>query len=154
MSKAMTPVIDTLFTDFKEQREELKKMILDLESVKSKIESLFPDALTARNRFFFDEKVKTATALFSSFLEIRKEIIKSIKDEIDLRRRFELEERDMETSDDEVRKLADRIEQLSGVKLTMIEAFKEKVEKIEDRCVRVDELTKEEDHLQEEKENG
>ena len=120
----MTPEIESLFVDYKDQRVQLKKMIIDLESVKAKIETLFPDALTARNRFFFDEKVKTATALFSSFLEIRKEIIKSIKDEIDLRRRFELEERDLEIGDDEVRKLADKIEQLSGVKMRTIEAFK------------------------------
>lgn len=149
MSKATTDVIDNLFVDFKEQRDELKKMIIDLELVKSKIETLFPDALTARNRFFFDEKVKTATALFSSFLEIRKEIIKSIKDEIDLRRRFELEERELEMGDDEVRRIADKIEQLSGVKLTMIEAFKDKVEKvterIEDEYNRLSELSKEEE---------
>lgn len=121
----MTPIIDSLFIDYKEQREQLKDMLIHLESVKSKIDTLFPEALTARNKFFFNENVKTATALFSSFLEIRKEIIKSIKDEIDLRRRFELEERDLEMGDDEVRKIADKIEQLSGVKLTMIEAFKD-----------------------------
>jgi vacuolar-type H+-ATPase subunit I/STV1 len=124
MPKTMTPEIESLFTDFREQRDQLKKMLIDLESVKSKIDTLFPEALTARNKFFFNENVKTATALFSSFLEIRKEVIKSIKDEIDLRRRFELEERDLEMGDDEVRKIADKIEQLSGVKLTMIEAFK------------------------------
>ena len=125
MSKSTTPEIDSLFIDYKEQRDQLKKMLIHLESVKSKIDTLFPEALTARNKFFFNENVKTATALFSSFLEIRKEIIKSIKDEIDLRRRFELEERDLEMGDDEVRKLADRIEQLPGIKLTMIEAFKD-----------------------------
>ena len=125
MPKTMTPIIDSLFIDYKEQREQLKDMLIHLESVKSKIDTLFPEALTARNKFFFNENVKTATALFSSFLEIRKEIIKSIKDEIDLRRRFELEERDLEMGDDEVRKIADKIEQLSGVKLTMIEAFKD-----------------------------
>jgi division protein CdvB (Snf7/Vps24/ESCRT-III family) len=151
MPKTMTPEIESLFTDFKEQRNQLKTMIIDLEVVKSKIETLFPDALTARNRFFFNEKVKTATALFSSFLEIRKEIIKSIKDEIDLRRRFELEERDLEMGDDEVRKIADKIEQLSGVKMAFVEAFKstpEKVvEKLPDEYVRLDELTQEEEKL-------
>lgn len=155
MPKTMTPEIENLFVDFKDQRDQLKKMINDLEAVKVKIESLFPEAITARNRFFFDEKVKTATALFSSFLEIRKEIIKSIKDEIDLRRRFELEERDLEETDDDIRRLASRIEHLSGVKVAVIEKFgadlpKEKIPLIEKKpedegYFRLDELSKEEE---------
>ena len=158
MPSAMTSVIDSLFTDFREQRDQLKKMLIDLDSMKSKINTLFPEALTARNKFFFNENVKTATALFSSFLEVRKEVIKSIKDEIELRRRFELEERDLEMGDDEVRKIAEKIEQLSGVKLTLIEAFKEKVERISERTddefVELDKLKQEtEDSLEEEKEN-
>ena len=157
MPKTMTPEIESLFVDYKEQREQLKKMVVDLEVVKAKIETLFPDALTARNRFFFDEKVKTAAALFSSFLEIRKEIIKSIKDEIDLRRRFELEERELEETDDEIRKLASRIEHLSGVKMTMIEkfssekddgqlVFKEPKGELDKGYVRLDELKDQEEN--------
>jgi hypothetical protein len=156
MPKAMTPEIGNLFTDYTEQRAELKKMVLDLEKVKAKIDTLFPDQVTARNRFQFDEKIKTASALFSSLLEIRKEIIKSLKDEIELRRRFDIEEREAEESDDEIREIAGRIEELSGVKLTVIKAFKpvegEKVEKVEapkeeeklldDGYVRLDELDK------------
>jgi chromosome segregation ATPase len=145
MPKSMTPQIENLFKDFTEQRDQLKLMINDLEQVKVKVNSIFPDQLTARNRFYFDEKIKTASALFSSLLEIRKEIIKSIKDEIELRRRFEMEERELEETDDDIRKLAGKIEQLSGVKFTVIEAFKEKQEKLEDQLELVPKATPESD---------
>lgn len=105
----------SLFEEYRTQREELKKMIDSLEEVKKKIDQLFPDVLTTRNKFYFDEKVKTAVALFNSLLEIRKEIIKSLKDEIDLRRKIEIEDRKSEVEDDEIRRIAERMESLVGV---------------------------------------
>ena len=142
MANPINTEIGNLFTDYTEQRVQLKKMIDDLEKVKAKVDTLFPDVITARNRFFFDEKIKTASALFSSLLEIRKEVIKSIKDEIELRRRFELEGRELEETDDDIRKLASKIEQLTGVKLTAIEAFSQpKEENLEGELVESSEET-------------
>ncbi len=77
-----------LLVEFKEQRQALKEMINDLDDLKSNINRLFPDQLDKRYQRFFEEKVKSATGLLSLLLDIRKEITKTIKDEIDIRRRI------------------------------------------------------------------
>ena len=41
---------------------------------------------------FFEEKVKAITGLFNSLLDMRKEIAKSTKDEIEIRRRIKTNE--------------------------------------------------------------
>jgi len=77
--------ISNLIDMFGNERIELSKMIDELTIIKKSISELFPETLNARNILFLQEKVKTVTELFKSILEIRKELIKSIKDEIDLR---------------------------------------------------------------------
>lgn len=81
-------IVNELLLEFKEQRESLKLMIKDLELVKEKIDNLFPEGtLDKRYSRFFEEKVKSATGVFSALLDIRKEITKSLKDEIEIRRK-------------------------------------------------------------------
>ena len=108
-------IINNLLIEFQEQRDALKIMISDLEKVKEKIDKLFPDSLDSRYIRFFEEKVKTATGMFNTILDVRKEIIRSLKDEIDLRKKINDQEQgiDIETIGNvlNVRSLADRIEQ-------------------------------------------
>ncbi len=110
--------IDDLINEFKQNRIELKKMILDLEILKENINKLFPNTLDQRYMRFFEEKIKSATALFNSLLDIRKEIGKSLKDEIELRRKIEKEETDDFESDMskviDIRQMAKKIENLKN----------------------------------------
>ena len=69
---------------------------------------------------FFEEKVKAATSFFNVLLDMRKEITKSLKDEIDIRRRLELKDKDLDFDELlDIRKLADKVE-----------GFKKKAEKV------------------------
>jgi len=77
-----------LLVEFKEQREALKDMINDLDDLKANIDKLFPEKLDQRYQRFFEEKVKSATGLLNLLLDIRKEITRTIKDEIEIRRRI------------------------------------------------------------------
>ena len=81
--------IDQLLKEFSEQRDALNKMVDELEAIKSKVDRLFPESIDQRYLRFFNEKVKSATELFKAVLDIRKEIMKSLKDEIELRKKFD-----------------------------------------------------------------
>lgn len=106
---------DELLKEFDEQRTSLKKMIDDLEKLKEKIDVLFPNSIEKRYIMFFQEKIKTVSELYRVILDMRKEIIKSTKDEIEIRTKT--------TSDDDgswelldIRKIATRIENLKNDK--------------------------------------
>jgi DNA repair exonuclease SbcCD ATPase subunit len=103
---------EQLMREFAEQREALKAMIDELEKVKNKIERLFPESLDNRYVRFFEEKVKAATGIFTAILEIRKEVIKSLKDETEMRRKFAQEAGEM---DSDIRRLAKSLEAASQV---------------------------------------
>jgi len=100
-------------------------MIVDLELIKNKIDKLFPESLDKRFIRFFEEKVKTATGIFNSILDMRKEITKSLKDEIEIRRKLTggIDE-DFDNID--IHKLASKIEKLNKTK----DKLKEKVKNI------------------------
>lgn len=104
--------LDALISEFKENRDALKAMILDLEKLKEKVYVLFPDRVDNRYIQFFEEKVKATTALFNAILDIRKEINKSLKDEIELKRRLD-ENENGEVESVDIRSLAAKIELLN-----------------------------------------
>lgn len=108
--------LDALISEFKENRDALKAMIIDLEELKKKVYLLFPDKVDTRYIRFFEEKVKAATSLFNSILDIRKEINKSLKDEIELKRKLD-ENDDNGTESIDIRSLATKIELLNKNKL-------------------------------------
>jgi hypothetical protein len=102
---------EELLKEFYEHREAIKNMIKDLEQLKMRIDSLFPATLDARYIRFFEEKVKTITSLFNSLLEMRKEIAKNVREEIEIRSKMPegSPEEEIEKYLD-VRKMADKIE--------------------------------------------
>lgn len=103
--------IEQLLIEFKEQREEIKGMLSELENLKANIDKLFPNTLDKRYRMYFEEKVKAATSFFNVLLDMRKEITKSLKDEIDIRRRLELKDKEFDLEELlDIRKLADKVE--------------------------------------------
>ena len=128
MSTDIDPQIEQLLSEFKEHRDEIKKMISSLEDIKAKIDKLIPDTLDRRVLRFFEEKVKTVTNLFSTLLEMRKEIQKSVKDELEIRRKIKITEDDESWKDSlDIRDIADRIQDFSKKR----EDFKEDLEKSE-----------------------
>jgi len=80
-------IIQDLLEDFGEQRKALNQMIKDVEELKADINKLFPEKLNARYQKFFEDKVKTAVSMLNVLLDVRKELIKLTKDEIELRRK-------------------------------------------------------------------
>lgn len=103
--------IDSLLSEYDDHRAAIKDMIADLEKIRQRIDTLIPDNLDQRYVRFFEEKVKSMTGLFTTLLEMRKEIAKSVKDEIDIRRRIKTEEDLIDIEDMlDVRSMADKIE--------------------------------------------
>ena len=105
--------LEKLLDEYQEQRVSLKAIITDLEKFRIKIEKLFPESMDNRYVRFFDEKVKAVTELYKAILDIRKEITKNIKDEFDLVRKLELEEREDDNKVDDIRALAKELEKLN-----------------------------------------
>ena len=104
-------IIDQLIVQFEDQRKAILEMIDQLETIKQKIDLLIPDTLDKRYLRFFEEKVKTITNLFTTLLEMRKEITKNLKEEIEIRRKIIMKETDFDfESTIDVRKIADKIE--------------------------------------------
>jgi hypothetical protein len=108
--------IESLLGEFLEHRAAIRVLIGDLEKIKLTIDRLIPDSLDARYVRFFEEKIKTITSLFTTLLEMRKEISKSVKDEIDIRRRFvsKGEQQDIEQVID-IRAMAKKIKEFEDI---------------------------------------
>jgi type IV secretory pathway VirB4 component len=81
--------IEELLTEFDDHRVALKLMVKDIEAIKEHVDRLIPTNLDARYIRFFEEKVKAITSLFSTLLEMRKEIARSVREEIEIRRKVE-----------------------------------------------------------------
>jgi len=123
---------DQLLEEFKNQRDEIIKMVTEIEVLKANISKLFPERMDSRYSHFFEEKVKTMTAFFNVLLYMRKEIIRSLKDEIDLRKRVdqgELNQAELEGILD-IRKITEKLDD-----------FKKKKNKLQkDRMDHVDDI--------------
>jgi hypothetical protein len=111
MEQTNTQIINELLQEFKTHRASIMSMINDLEALKVNVDRLFPEKLDARYMRFFEEKIKSATELFKTLLEMRKEIQKSLKEEIDLRRKVDLEGDDVDVEKSiDIRGLAEKVQ--------------------------------------------
>lgn len=81
--------IMALLGEFSTQRDAIKDMIKEVEVLRGKVDLLFPERIDAITRRFLEDKVKTMVSFYNVLLDMRKEITKSIKDELDIRRRVE-----------------------------------------------------------------
>lgn len=106
----LRPEFEQLVTEYNEQRQSLKLMVEELEKVKEKVDRLFPETLNVKYVQFFQEKIKAVTELFKAILELRKEISKNIKDEIELRRKLDTEGDEDDNRIVDIRQLAKEIE--------------------------------------------
>lgn len=119
--------IEELLAEFKVHRDEIKKMIAELAVIKDRVDKLIPATLDARYIRVFEEKVKAMTNLFSTLLEMRKEIAKSLKDEIELRRKMEIKGKweDLIEEELDVKGMAEKIESFKSTR----KKIRDKVEK-------------------------
>lgn len=119
-------IIDSLIVQFEEQRKSILDMIDKLESIKEKIDILIPDSLDKRYIRFFEEKVKTITNLFTTLLEMRKEISKNLREEIEIRRKITMKDDDFDLDKSfDIRKIANTIDDFRKRR----DGIKEKLEK-------------------------
>jgi len=116
-------IINGLLVEYKQQRDALVVMITDIEKIKMKIDNLLPEKLDNRSSIWFQERVKAITELFKAVLDMRKEISKSLKDEMEYRRKSSRED-DKDYDDEDIRYLARRVEEL-GKSLRSAEQIKE-----------------------------
>ena len=124
-------IVSSLLKQFRETRESIEKMVVDLEKVSEKIIKIFPDNLQSKYTWIFEQRVKTMTETFKTLLEMRKEVTKSLKDEIEVRRRIEkdsLGEGEDFASYLDIRKIAKRVED-----------FQKKSKKISEKVVDIEE---------------
>ncbi len=119
---------EELLKEYDEHRNAIKVMIADLEKIKENVDRIIPTSLEARYIRFFEEKIKTVTALFSALLEMRKEIARSIKEEIEIRRKLDKADVSEYDLDDilNVRDLADRVDEFQKEKEKLRKEIKHK----------------------------
>ena len=123
-------IIEKLIVQFEDQRKAIIDMIDQLENIKQKIDILIPDTLDKRYLRFFEEKVKTITNLFTTLLEMRKEISKNLKEEIEIRRKIVMKESDFDfESTIDIRKIADKIEVFKQKRTKIKENLDKSIEK-------------------------
>jgi hypothetical protein len=105
------PVFDSLLNEYLDHRAQIKILIVDLEHLRTRVETILPESYDKRYKFIFEEKIKAITTLFSTILEMRKEIAKSIKDEFELRKKL-IRSDSLEDLEDmlDVRKIAARVD--------------------------------------------
>ena len=112
-------IYENLIEEFILQRNAIKEMIVDLEKIKTKIDTLFPEQLDKRYMRFFEEKIKSVTELFRVMLDMRKEIIKNTKDEFELWRKLNSSgDEDIDGIFD-IKKIAEKVERLRKEKEKM-----------------------------------
>ena len=111
MNDSLEDKFDLLISEYDDHRIAIKEMIVDLEKFKKRIDMLLPESIDARYMRYFEEKIKAVTSLFNSLLDMRKEITKSVKDEIELRRKSEGDGGTLELEDlIDVRSMVDTID--------------------------------------------
>jgi len=82
------PKIDQLLKELTVNRDSLKKKLLDLENFNSQVQKVFPNTLDYKNKFLIDDKVKIVTGFYSTLLNYLQELNRSVKEEIEIRRRI------------------------------------------------------------------
>lgn len=106
----MKDEIDSLLEKITESRDKLEEYISSAEKLKGSVEKIFPEKLTdARAKWTIEERLKTATGFYDSLLKLRQELHKTIKDEIEIRRK--ISDRDKGDKEDDIRRIVEALEE-------------------------------------------
>ena len=84
-SGGIDPKILSLIKEIESSRTTLLTYVSDVESLLNKISSLFPVNLDFRNKHVLEDKLKVSSSFYTTLLNLRQEIHKSLKEEIDIR---------------------------------------------------------------------
>ena len=105
-------VVEGLLDEFKAQRVQIVSMVEEVEGLRQQVALLFPESIDSRTRRFLEDKVKAMVAFYNVLLDMRKEISKSIKDELEVRRRLDTNDVDLEDIDSllDIRELSKKVE--------------------------------------------
>jgi hypothetical protein len=125
-AKLDDPIFDNLLREYVDHRREIKLLIVDLEKLRARVETILPESYDKRYKFIFEEKMKAITILFGTILEMRKEIAKSIKDEFELRKKLVRSDA-LEDLEDllDVRKIAKEVDKFRDKKEVIEQKFEE-----------------------------
>jgi len=119
-----TEKIEKLLDDFEEQRESLKQYVREIEELKSSIDQIFNKGQKDyRNYMVFEQKLRAATEFYKTILDMRREIVRTLKDESELRNKLLTGSGNLEDNLD-ITELVDRVEEKRREK----EKMKEKLE--------------------------
>ena len=99
-----------LLDEYSESRQKVKQYIVELEELKDGVKDIFPKEMSYRNKFLMEEKLKTMSHFFDSLLKMRQEVHKTLKEEIDMRRKFAGD--DNVTSEEDVRQIAMQMDEI------------------------------------------
>ncbi len=99
--------IDELLSQFEQNRGALHDMIVDVHGFRKNLDKLLPNKIDHRNKFLWEEKMKTITSILATELSIRKQIDDSIKSEINIRSK---DEGGMDNDQDTCEAIAELIE--------------------------------------------
>lgn len=114
-------IVKDLLEEFKSQRNQIKDMVEEIEKLRQQVSLLFPETIDSRTRRFLEDKVKTMVAFYNVLLDMRKEISKSVKEELEVRRRLDDDDFDPENIDDllDIRDLSRKVEKFEKQKINI-----------------------------------
>lgn len=120
-----TDRIEKLLDDFEEQRQALKNYVVEIEELKSNINQIFSKGQKDyRNFMVFEQKLRAATEFYKTILDMRREIIRTLKDESELRKKLLTDSENLENQLD-ISELVDRVEQRKKDKEKLEEKYAE-----------------------------
>lgn len=103
------PKIQELLSQLSTSRGELSKYMTDVDAIRNKVEQIFPQGQDFRNKWALEEKIKAVSSFYSTLLNIRQEFNKTIKEEIEIRRKLTNDDTDEEVID--IRSIAKQVEE-------------------------------------------
>lgn len=117
----LTGIVQTLLNEFEIQRNEIKDMVVEIEKMRQQVALLFPDVIDMRTRKFLEDKIKAMVGFYNVLLDMRKEISKSVKDELEFRRRITDDDFDPENIDEllDISELSRKVEKFQQQKDTI-----------------------------------
>jgi len=122
---------DQLLDEFQSNRHKIYDMIADLEQYVSDVKDLMPkkEDKQFRNRYEFENRLKTVTEFFKIIFDMRKEIGKLIKDEISITNKLSV---DNEDKLEDIHKTMSDLDKYFKKATKKVTSLEEELEELED----------------------
>lgn len=103
-----------LLDEFTQSREDLKKMLNDIETCKNDVLKDVSTSNDYRNKYAREERLKTLSTFFQNELSVRQEYNRSLLAEIDVRRK--LDKNDSDEMEIDIREIAKQLAKSQQIK--------------------------------------